>query len=269
MPPMGESTGMVSVAHLGSRPLGRKCLELMDEHPDVTVEAVVTYPEDHDGWWEGSLNATARELGYPIVDEDTLFEYDLDYLVSTLYYNILDEELLSHPTHGGVNLHQAELPRYRGSNTFSHAIMNAREDDHWQYGTTLHFMSPEVDAGDVIDRKFVEITEEATARSLYEKTERASVGLFAERLDDLVSGAVEEMRTPQDQFESKSYFYAKTSLDGEKAISPAAFHGIDEHALYDRVRALDFPPFEPAYLELGDGKIYLTKSMYGEVPGEQ
>lgn len=265
---IGQGTGMVSVAHLGSRPLGRHCLELMADHPDVTVEAVVTYPSDHEGWWEGSLHETARDLGYPVVGEDRLFEYDLDYLVSTLYFNILDEELLDHPANGGVNLHQAELPRYRGSNTFSHAIMNARTDDYWQYGTTFHFMSPEVDAGDVIDRNFVEITEEDTARSLYEKTERASVELFEERLPDLVSGTIEEMRTPQDQFESEVYFYEKTSLEGEKRITPAEFESMDEYELYDKVRALDFPPFEPAHFAIGDGKIYLTKSMYGEVPNE-
>ena len=259
---------MVSVGHLGSRPLGQHCLELLDEHPEITVEAVVTYPPEHDGWWDGSLNATARELGYPIVNEDQLFEYDLDYLVSTLYYNVLDEELLDHPSEGGINLHQAELPRYRGSNTFSHAIMNARDDDYWQYGTTLHFMSPTVDAGDVIDRKFVEITEEDTARSLYQKTERASVALFQERLDDVVSGAIDDMRTPQEQFDGPSYFYEKSSLVGEKAITREEFEAMDQHVLYDRIRALDFPPFEPAHLRLGDGKIYLTKSLYGQVPGD-
>ena len=259
---------MVSVAHLGSRPLSQQCLERMHDHPEITVEAVVTYPEDHEGWWDGSLYETAQELGYPIVNEDTLFEYDLDFLVSTLYFEILDESLLEHPTYGGVNLHQAELPRYRGSNTFSHAIMNAREDDHWRYGTTLHFMSPTVDAGDIIDRKFVEITEEDTARSLYEKTEAASVELFEERLDDIVTGEVESMRTPQEQYESEVYFYEKTSLDGEKRITPEECQTMDEFELYDRIRALDFPPFEPAHLCLGDGKLYLTKSLYGEVPGD-
>jgi len=33
--------------------------------------------------------------------------------------------------------------------------------------------------------------------------------------------------------------------------------------VYDKVRALDFPPFEPAWVELEDGrKLYLTASDY-------
>ena len=250
---------MVSIAHLGSRPLSHRCLKLMDQHPEVDVKAVVTYPEDHDGWWDGSLYDVATDLGYPVVDEADLFDYDLDYLVSTLYFNILDEELLSHPTHGGLNLHQAELPRYRGSNTFSHAIMNARDDDYWEYGTTFHFMSPEVDAGDIVARNFVDIEETDTSKSLYKKIEDASVELFFEMLPKMVSGEVLELRTPQEEFDGESYFYSKESLDGEKHISLDNLSDPDSEAeLFDQIRALDFPPFEPAYTTINGEKVYLS-----------
>lgn len=251
---------MVSVAHLGSRPLSRRCLRLMDEHDKIEVAAVVTYPDDHNGWWDGSLREVAEDLGYPIVEEEDLFEFDLDYLISTLYFNILDGELLNHPTHGGLNLHQAELPRYRGSNTFSHAILNARADDYWKYGTTFHFMSEEVDDGDIVARKFVHITEEDTAKSLYEKTEDASVELFEEMLPEIGSGRVTEIRTPQSAFDGPRYFYKKTSLNGEKYIDPMVVSDdTKQQEVYDRVRAVHFPPFEPAYTKLNGQKIYLTK----------
>lgn len=250
---------MVTVAHLGSRPLSLDCLRIMHQHPDLSVKAVVTYPEDHEGWWDGSLNTLASELGYPVIPEAELLEYELDYLISTLYFNILDTEILDHPSQGGLNLHQAELPRYRGSNTFSHAIMNARDDDHWQYGTTFHFMSPEVDEGDIISRKFVDITETDTAWSLYQKTERASVALFEELLPAIVSGEIQEMRTPQEQIDGKRYFFSKSSLDGEKHIPMEAFVDSDtELRVYDKIRALHFPPFEPAFTTIDGRKIYLT-----------
>lgn len=250
---------MISVAHLGSRPLSRQCLQLMHEHPDIDVTAVVTYSDDYDGWWQESLHDLATSLGYPIVNENELFEYDLDYLISTLYYNILDEELLSHPTYGGLNLHQAELPRYRGSNTFSHAILNARKDDYWKYGTTLHFMSKQVDSGDIIARRFVEITETDTAKSLYEKTEEASVELFKEMLPKIVSGAIQEMRIPQSEFNTKQYFYPKTSLNDKKYIpSEELGDPQQEQNVYDKIRAVHFPPFEPAYTKNDGKKIYLT-----------
>jgi methionyl-tRNA formyltransferase len=65
-----------------------------------------------------------------IEDEQRLQEYPVEYLISVYYPNILEPELLAHPERGALNLHQAELPRYRRSNVFSHAIMNARPDDH-------------------------------------------------------------------------------------------------------------------------------------------
>lgn len=257
---------MTSVALFGSRPLSQTCLKLLHDHADVSVKAVVTYPEDHEGWWDGSLHTEAQQKGYHIVEEEDVFDYDIDYIISVLYYDILSKELLQHPTYGGLNLHQAELPRYRGSNTFSHAIMNARNDDYWKYGTTLHFMSEEVDEGDIIARKFVDINEQDTSKSLYIKTEQASAELFDEQLSNIVSGKVQTMRTPQSEFDGKTYFYNKTSLTGKKEIPLETIVHDESHAVYDKIRALDFPPFEPAYTNIAGNKVYLTRTSYEELP---
>lgn len=262
---------MLTVAFFGSHPLGEACLERLARHDDVSVELVVTYPADHDGWWNGSVHERALDLGYPVATvgaEHCATEVDLDYIVSVYYPNILGPELLEHPTAGALNLHQAELPRYRGSNVFSHSIMNAREDDYWRHGTTLHFMAEEVDAGDVVDRKFVPITEDDTARDLYERTRAASLALFEEAIPAMVSGDVHGMATPQDAFDGTRYYYPKDSLDGEKEIPAERLADPEPQtqlALYDKIRALDFPPHEPAWTRLDDRKIYLTKSDYETV----
>jgi len=257
---------MTSVALLGSRPLSRACLKALHESDDINVKAIVTYPPDHKGWWEGSLYDLATDLGYPIVDESDLYNYKIDYLISTLYFNILEEDLINHAEDGGLNLHQAELPRYRGSNTFSHAIMNARKDDYWKYGTTLHFMTKNVDKGDIIGRKFVDITKEDTAYTLYQKIEQASIELFKNTIPDIVSGEIHNMRTPQTEYEGKKYFYNKDSLDDKKEIPSEKFCNPDTQTeVYDKVRALDFPPFEPAYTLVGENKVYLTKLAYQEI----
>nr|WP_255647726.1 formyltransferase family protein [Haloprofundus halobius] len=184
---------MISVAFFGSHPLSEACLTQLHDHPDVSVELVVTYPSDADTWWEGSVSDLAESLGYPtrpLSEERQVLKYDVDYLVSVYYPNILDDELLDHPEEASLNLHQAELPRYRGSNVFSHAIMNAREDDHWKHGTTLHVMAEKVDAGDVVARAFVPIEETDRARDVYERANEASEELFADALSAIVSGEV-------------------------------------------------------------------------------
>jgi methionyl-tRNA formyltransferase len=255
---------MTTVAFLGSHDLGVACLDLLAAHDDVSVEVVVTYPPDHDGWWEGSVRERAADLGYPVLslaEEDRLREYEVDYLLSVYYPNVLESELLSHPSEGAVNLHQAELPRYRGSNVFTHAIRNARPDDHWRYGTTMHLMVEQVDAGPIVDRRFVPIEPTDTARRLYERTREASVELFEDTLPKLVSGAVHELATPQSAFDGERYFYLKSDLEKELPLDRLAAAAEDESAalaVYDHVRSLDFPPFEPAYVEIAGQRVHLT-----------
>jgi len=175
----------VSVAFLGSHPLGEKCLEQLTNHKDISVEIVVTYPSNHNNWWDGNLYKTASDLGHnvvPIKEEDKVLNYEIDYLLSVYYPNIIGSELLAHPRVLPLNLHQAELPRYRGSNVFTHSILNARDDNYWKHGTTLHIMAEEVDAGDIIDRRFAEIDESDTAWSVYQKVREKSIELFQDYL---------------------------------------------------------------------------------------
>lgn len=255
---------MTSVAFLGSHDLGVACLDRLADHPEVTVSVVVTYPPGHDGWWEGSVRERAEELGYPVLslaEERRLLEYDVDYLLSVYYPNILDAELLAHPREAAVNLHQAELPRYRGSNTFTHAIQNARADDHWRYGTTMHCMVEQVDAGPILDRRFVEIRETDTARSLYERTREASIELFEATLPTIVAGEVHATATPQETFDGERYFYLKSDIDKEIPLGRLAEAADDEAtalAVYDTIRSLDFPPFEPAYTTVAGQRVHLT-----------
>jgi methionyl-tRNA formyltransferase len=254
----------ISVAFFGSHPLGEWCLSYLTDHDDVSVELVVTYPDDEQNWWDGDLHETATELDHTVVPLEQVrevLEYDINYLISVYYPNILDAELLAHPTENAVNLHQAELPRYRGSNVFTHSILNAREDDYWKHGTTFHVMAESVDAGDIIDRKFVEITEDDTAWSLYQKVREASKRLFEESLPVLLEREVGEVRTEQQEFDGPRYFYKKSSIDGLKEIDLRTVRS-DNVEVYDRIRALDFPPHEPAYTEIGGNRIYLTKDGY-------
>jgi methionyl-tRNA formyltransferase len=259
---------MTTVAFFGSHPLGERCLERLTDHPDVEVPLVVTYARDADTWWDGSVHERALEMGHDVAT----IEQERRVLDLSVYYpNIIGPNLLDHPQVASINLHQAELPRYRGSNVFSHAIMNARDDDHWQYGTTMHVMAEEVDAGDIVDREFVPITELDTARTLYERVTEASVTLFERQLPRIVDRSIPDGARPQADFDGERYFYTKESLDGEKRISREQLLADDEatqRAVYDKIRALDFPPFEPAYIELDDQRIRLTRTSYEDMFAE-
>lgn len=264
---------MPSVAFMGSRPLGERCLDELTGNDAFDVELVVTYGPNEETWWDGCLYERATQLGHRVVtrsSEREVLDRDVDYLISVYYPHVLGAELLAHPNVAPLNLHQAELPRYRGRNVFSHAIMNARGDDHWRYGTTLHVMAPEVGAGDIVARRFVPIEESDTARTLYDRVSGASVALFREHLTTLRDGAVHRVGTPQSAYNGERYRYTAESLADEKAIPVERLAAEDEAtqlAVYDKIRALDFPPFEPAYTELAGGRLYLTATNYDELLG--
>lgn len=258
---------MVTVAVFATHGLGAECLKLLHNHPEINIPIVVTYAPDTETWWTESVYETATDLNLSIVslsEQDTVFDHEINYLLSVYYPKILDEEFLSHPTQGTVNLHQAELPRYRGSNVFAYAIMNARADDHWQYGTTLHEMVEEVDSGSIIDRAFVDIYEDDTARTLYDRTRDASISLFEQWLPAIADKSILEQTTPQDEFDGERYFYTKESLNDLFCIDADRLAVEDQTgslAVYDQIRALEFPPLDPAYTEIAGKKVHLTTQL--------
>lgn len=260
---------MIRIALLGSRPLSRRVLGLLDAHDSVDIPLVVTLPPDEHNWWDGSLWDYATDLGYECVsanEERLLLDRSVDWLLSVQYPNILGSDLLSHPEEGALNLHLAELPRYRGSNVFNHVLLNARKDEHWRHGSTLHFMTETVDSGDIVARHFVEITEDDTAETLYSRTEEAAMALLEETLPAILSGEVWDMRTPQSEFDGPRYHYRREDIVGEKKIPINELRDPEkELEVYDRIRAFDFSPFEPAYTDINDRRIHLTKSRFEQL----
>ena len=249
------------IAFFGGKPLSARCLRHLYQYQDkgeIEIVAVLPRPKGQTGWWSGpdvpEMYETAEELGLPILrDEAELLDIPCDLGYSVLHYRILPAEIVGHPSHGFLNLHGAPLPHYRGCNSYSHAIMNGET----RYGATLHYMDPGVDSGPVIRVQWVEIAPDDTARSLSRKTEQASEELFCDTLREVVDNTI--VGTPQKQIIDRdgvrSCFYLRNSLQqpGAKEIDLTW----PPQKIYDHVRALDFPPWEPAHAMVNGQKVYL------------
>ncbi|WP_276271767.1 formyltransferase family protein [Haloarcula litorea] len=265
---------MPTVAFVGSRPHGRRCFELLADHPDFDVRTVVAPPPEQPTWWEGSLFERATTLGYDPVEfegMEAVLETDVDYLLAVGRRPELDPALLDHPAVAPLGIRLSELPRYRGHHPIRHAILNAREDDYWRYGATLHLLTPTIETGDVVARQFVPIEETDTGRRLYERVVDAAVAMFREHLPTLRDGDVHRLATPQSAYGGPRYDTDRDGLDSERAIDPGSLADADERtrlAVYDRVRAFDFPPFPPAYTTLSGRRVQLTVASYAELVGE-
>lgn len=70
----------------------------------------------------------------------------IDLIISAAYPQIFSKDLLSIPPKGSVNIHPSLLPRYRGANPHYWAIVRGERFS----GISAHFMTEEVDKGEII-----------------------------------------------------------------------------------------------------------------------
>ncbi len=80
-------------------------------------------------------------------------------------FRMLPELVWAMPEYGTINLHASLLPDYRGAAPINHAIMNGET----KTGITTFFIEKEIDTGNIIFRKEVEILPEENAGQLHDK----------------------------------------------------------------------------------------------------
>lgn len=108
---------------------------------------------------------------------------DLDFLISVHFPYLVPESVLAIPKRGAINLHPAYLPYNRGWHTPTWTLL-----DNTPAGATLHFMVPEIDAGDIIHQKRLEASPADTAHSLYERLKLLELEVFQEAWGEVVNG---------------------------------------------------------------------------------
>ena len=99
------------------------------------------------------------------------------------FMRILTDNFVRHFSGRLVNIHPSLLPKFKGLNTHARAI-EAGEREH---GCSVHFVTPELDAGAVIGQARVAIASDDTPETLAAKVQKlehklypACVGLFSQ-----------------------------------------------------------------------------------------
>ncbi|WP_012070497.1 phosphoribosylglycinamide formyltransferase [Marinomonas sp.] len=92
-------------------------------------------------------------------------QYQPKLVVLAGFMRILTETFAKHFEGRMLNIHPSLLPKYKGLDTHQRAI-DANEKEH---GVSVHFVSPELDAGAVILQASTEIVQEETAETLASK----------------------------------------------------------------------------------------------------
>ncbi len=100
------------------------------------------------------------------------------------YMRILSDEFVKRWTGLMLNIHPSLLPKYKGLDTHARAI----EAGDAVAGTSVHLVTPELDAGDVLGQAKVVIADDDTAETLAERVKLAEHQLYPHVLNEFLAG---------------------------------------------------------------------------------
>jgi UDP-4-amino-4-deoxy-L-arabinose formyltransferase / UDP-glucuronic acid dehydrogenase (UDP-4-keto-hexauronic acid decarboxylating) len=182
------------------------------------ISAVFTHKDDPgENIWFNSVAELAASQGIPVfAPEDInhplwvqrIEKMNPDILFSFYYRRMVKSDILDIPHAGCLNLHGSLLPAYRGRCPVNWVLINGEKET----GVTLHYMTSQPDAGDVVGQKRVAIADDDTARSLHDKLKQASVEMLDTALPSIKEGTAE--RLPQDPSKA-TYHGGRRPADGE------------------------------------------------------
>lgn len=199
----------------------------------------------------------ARQLN-SAASMEILHRMDLDYILCVHFPYMIRRPVLNLPKYGVLNLHPAYLPYNRGWHTPTWAIL-----DGTPAGASLHYMSPSVDAGDVVYQEQIAVDPADTADSLYQHLKALEVRVFREGWQRIREGRSEGV--PQADRQATTHrrqdlFDPAVQRIDLDAVVPAG-------DLLRRLRALTTSRAEEAaYFEIGERRYRVQVTITPERP---
>ena len=96
-------------------------------------------------------------------------------------FRMMPKKIWEIPSVGTINLHASLLPNYRGAAPINWAIINNEK----YTGVTTFYINENIDSGDILLQKKVEISENETAGTLHDKLSFEGSQLLCETIDKL------------------------------------------------------------------------------------
>ena len=173
----------------------------------VNVVAVVTAPDKPKGRGKKlqspPVKESAEKLQIPILQPTNLkseeFNTELKsfgaHLQIVVAFRMLPKMVWDMPPMGTMNLHASYLPNYRGAAPINHCIINGETET----GVSTFLLKHEIDTGDVLLRKKVQIEPTWNAGNLHDELMQQGAPLILESVKGLINDTI----TPISQNELK------------------------------------------------------------------
>lgn len=170
-------------------------------------------------------------------------DFDPDMIISMHYRSLIPGRFLKLAKKGSVNLHPSLLPAYRGTNSVAWVIINGENET----GFSFHRMEEEFDTGAILLQERIPIRGTDTAFTLFHRQIARAMARLEEviiKLNDGDAGFAQSGKA--------SYYDRQLPFGG--VIDPSW----PEYQIERFIRAMIFPPFPPAILQLNGKKHYVV-----------
>lgn len=227
-----------------------------------------------------SLGGRARKHGIPIYYIDRMTEAELaplralaiDVLLVGGFGVILKKPLLDLPARGCVNTHSSLLPRHRGPNPFSAAILAGDTES----GVSFHWMEEGIDTGPVIAQHAIPLTGKSTMLGLYREACELAGRTVVDVMDRIEAGTAEAL--PQD--ESQASYEKKLTVAASWIDWTMSAEAIDRQVRgmspqpyvrfhwRGRLVLVHLVSFDPAPVEAAPGTVLANRPLLKIATGE-
>ena len=172
------------------------------------VVGVVTMPDKIAGrghkLYQSDVKRYAVEHGLNVLQPEKLkspdFLESLQALQADLFiviaFRMLPREVWQMPRLGTFNLHASLLPKYRGAAPINRAVMNGDTET----GVTTFFLKHEIDTGDMIMQRKIEIRPEDNVGDVHDKLMHLGAGMVVETVDAIIDGTLTTTPQPEGDF---------------------------------------------------------------------
>lgn len=249
----------MKIVFMGTPDFAKGVLEAIVESGEHEVILAITQPDRPRGRSDKMIPSPVKEYALsknidvmtPVKIKtkeavDELKKYEADIFVVAAFGQILSKEILDMPRFGCVNVHASLLPKYRGAAPIQWVIADGLKET----GVTIMQMNEGLDTGDILTQSKVEISDDDTGESLFDKLMSDGASLLVNTLKLIEEGKVSPI--PQNDEEAT---YAKIL---KKEMGKIDF-AMTAREIRNRIRA--FTPWPGGYTFL-NGKMLKIKACH-------
>ena len=117
-------------------------------------------------------------------------------LFIVIAFRMLPREVWQMPRLGTFNLHASLLPKYRGAAPINRAVMNGDVET----GVTTFFLKHEIDTGDMIMQRKIDILPEENVGDVHDKLMHLGAGMVVETVNSIIEGTLKTTPQPEGEF---------------------------------------------------------------------